>query len=303
MFLRRNCSRVAETVGPLEWLSYHQELVRLASNLGVRLLRRNASRAWRREIPPDKRFFRAVLCGVLRIIGTVFFERSIMPIFPSKRPPSTADDEVLVAEVVNQPASQLPRRLAMGVSLLVALFLGFNYAKRYNLIPATLGGDAPKAQLAAMTPPATAKQQSESGVQETVLKPAPIASSEPQTDKPVVTAATPGPDPMPSVAPSAVTPVPIVVSEAKVVKAAENAAAVPASTAVTTPVMAQQKPAATSPLAAVPPAMASATVAQAAAPVAVAAERAAHPAKVPSALARKDRQTTPDSWQEGKRFF
>lgn len=244
-----------------------------------------------------------------------------MSLFSFRSRPTPVEGEVLVAEVVEQqPANQLPRRVAMGVSLVVAALLAFNYAKRYNLIPANLGGgiDAPKSKLTA-APPVTAaptKQQIDSGVQETVLKPSSPPANDVPPEKPLVIASqTPSGEGAATIsmeaAPGIASPSSVVVSGNKVVVPDVSITTQPKPAAIATRPSIQVE-SAESTRAAVIPVVASQAPAVSVSAVAlndtkaVPAQKPAPSAKPPMTTAsasKPHRQPAPDTWQDGKRIF
>lgn len=240
-----------------------------------------------------------------------------MSLFGFRSRPTPVEGEVLVAEVVEQqPANQLPRRIAMGFSLFVAIFLGFNYAKRYNLIPANLGGiDAPKSKLTAAPPvaPVPTKQQLDSGVQETVLKPSLPPANEMLAEKPLVIASqTPAPEAATisiGAAPGTSSPSSVVVSGDKVVVPGVSITTHSTPAAIATRSSIQVEPAEPTRAAIIPTVAGQAPTVSAVAlndTKAVPAQKPAPSAKPPMTTAsasKPRRQPAPDTWQDGKRIF
>jgi hypothetical protein len=237
----------------------------------------------------------------------VLLGKSIMPIFRSKPAEPTVEGEVIINSAHAASANRLPHRVAMVVALIAACFLGYNYAKRYGLLPVWMG-DSPKAQV--VVPPSTpGKTQPGGDVQETVLRPhvaapadtppklASMPSDTPAASPPPLAIAPVGPDkPTPIVASpevhalASVAPVPAQVSEAATSK--DGVGSGKPEALKVQPNVAKAVPATAASIAEAPKTpSSSATVA------------AAGKAVDTRATAKRDRQNQPDSWQEGKRFF
>lgn len=228
-----------------------------------------------------------------------------MALFSSK-PSAPVEAEVIVGHMVEESASRLPRRLAMGVSILVALFLSFNYAKRYKLIPANLGGEVSKPQFALpSSTPATLKPGSD--IQETILKPAAATVVDVAADKSLVVASTG--DVSVQERPVAVaTAMPVVLAEEKSTGPGVSIGALPEPAMNVTHPSVQTKV-----MAAAAPAAAASVPAVAVAAIPTESHRSStdpkaslvkHNAAVVSAPAsHKERQAPSDRWQDGTRFF